>query len=63
MTDVEGKHLELLRRMGSVRRLRAMFELHEFARSRLRAHFHSTKPLWTEEQIRTAVRDRLLRIR
>jgi hypothetical protein len=40
-----------------------VFELHDFARARLTAHFRSKHPDWTEEQVRSAVRDRLLRIR
>jgi hypothetical protein len=63
MNEVETKHLELLRRMGTVGRLRAAFELHEFARSRLTAHIRREHPAWTPEEIRLAVHDRLMRIR
>jgi len=61
--ELQGRELELLRQRGSVGRLRTAFELHDFARARLTAHFRFKNPTWTEDRIREAVRERLLRIR
>lgn len=57
---VQEKEIELLRSRGTIGRLRIAFELHEFARSRLTAHFRSRHPAWTSERVRAAVRERFL---
>lgn len=57
---VQAKEIELLHRRGTIGRLRIVFELHEFARSRLTAHFRSRHPTWPSERVRTAVRERFL---
>jgi len=53
--DIEAKELQQLRERGSVGRLRIAFDLHEFARSRRRAHLCGRHPVWSEEQLRAAV--------
>jgi hypothetical protein len=59
-TDLDEKRLQVLRRMGSVGRLRAAFGLFDFAREHLTVNLRARHPEWTEEQVRKAVRERLM---
>jgi len=59
-TEFDEKRLQALRRMGSVGRLRAAFGLFDFAREHLTVNFRARHPEWTEDQVRKAVRERMM---
>ena len=56
----EVRELEILRRMGAVGRLEAGCGLFDFAREFLTVNLRAQHPEWSEDQVRQAVRDRLL---
>ncbi len=58
--EFEQRRVQALRRMGSSGRLKAGFGLFDFARAHLTANFRVQHPEWTDQQVREAVRLRLM---
>jgi hypothetical protein len=54
---------EILRQIGSIGRLDAAFGLFEFAKEHLLVSLRAKHPEWSESQLQSTVRERLMSIR
>lgn len=58
-TEAEKKYREILSNLTAEQRVRIVFELYDMGKKLVRAGIRDAHPTWDEQQIETAVRERL----